>query len=100
MGIRRGGGGYRGELLMTLHMLFGSAQLESCLALLRASDTLMVMDRNALESLSMATVAVPCDVGVLEDARSGPDANEGFALIDTAGWVELVRRHPHSMSWY
>jgi hypothetical protein len=37
---------------------------------------------------------------VLEDARSGSDANEGFALIDTAGWVELVCRHPHSMSWY
>ena len=85
---------------MTLHMLFGSAQLETCLALLRADDTLMVMDREALESLSVATVAPPCDIVVLEDARSGPDANEGFALIDTAGWLELVCHHPHSMSWY
>ena len=85
---------------MTLHMLFGSAQLESCLALLGASDTLMVMDRDALESLSAATVAPPCDVVVLEDARSGLDANEGFALIDTAGWLELVCQHTHSMSWY
>ena len=85
---------------MTLHMLFGSAQLETCLALLRADDTLMVMDREALESLSVATVAPPCDIVVLEDARSGPDANEGFALIDTAGWLELVCQHPHSISWY
>ena len=87
---------------MTLHMLFGSAQLETCLALLCTDDTLMVMDREALESLSVATVAPPCDIDivVLEDARSGPDANEGFALIDTAGWLELVCQHPHSMSWY
>jgi len=85
---------------MTLHMLFGSAQLETCLALLRADDTLMVMDREALESLSVATVAPPCDIVVLEDTRPGPDANEGFALIDTAGWLELVCQHPHSMSWY
>ena len=85
---------------MTLHMLFGSAQLDTCLALLGASDTLMVMDRDALESLNAATVATPCNVVVLEDARSGPDANEGFALIDTAGWLELVCQHTHSMSWY
>ena len=85
---------------MTLHMLFGSAQLETCLALLGASDTLMVLDRDALESLTVATVALPCNVVVLEDARSGLDANEGFALIDTTGWLELVCQHPHSMSWY
>ena len=85
---------------MTLHMLFGSAQLETCLALLRADDTLMVMDREALESLSAATITPPCDIVVLEDARFGSDANEGFALIDTAGWVELVCQHTHSMSWY
>ena len=84
---------------MTLHMLFGSAQLDTCLALLGASDTLMVMDRDALESLNAATVATPCNVVVLEDARSGPDANLGFALIDTAGWLELICQHPHSMSW-
>lgn len=84
---------------MTLHMLFGSAQLETCLALLRADDTLLVMDRDLLKSLSAATVALPCDVVVLEDATR-PDANEGFALIDTAGWLELVCQHTHSMSWY
>jgi len=85
---------------MTLHMLFGSEQLESCLALLDTGDTLLVMDCDALESLSAATVAPPCDVVVLEDARSGSDANEGLALIDTAGWVELVCQHAHSTSWY
>ncbi|MFL2503425.1 MAG: hypothetical protein ACJ0Q1_11045 [Luminiphilus sp.] len=85
---------------MTLHMLFGSAQLESCLALLGKGDTLMVMDSDALESLSAATVAPPCDVVVLEDTRSRPDDNEDFALIDTASWLELVCQHPHSMSWY
>ena len=84
---------------MTLHMLFGSAQLETCLALLRADDTLLVMDRDALESLNVGTEALPCDVVVLEDARSGPAADEGFALIDTAGWLELVCQHTHSMSW-
>ena len=84
---------------MTLHMIFGSSQLENCLALLKADDTLMVMDRSALESLNVATMAPPCDVVLLEDPR-GPDANEGFALIDTAGWLELVCQHTHSMSWY
>ena len=83
---------------MTLHMLFGSAQLEECLALLNADDTLMVMNSHALESLNVATVAPPCDVVLLEDA-TGPDANEGFALIDTETWLELVCQHPHSMSW-
>ena len=83
---------------MTLHMIFGSAQLENCLALLKADDTLMVMDRSALESLNVATMAPPCDVVLLEDPR-GPDVNKGFALIDIAGWLELVCRHPHSMSW-
>ena len=83
---------------MTLHMLFGNAQLETCLALLRADDTLLVMDRDALESLNVGTEALPCDVVVLEDA-TGRDANEGFALIDTAGWLELVCQHTHSMSW-
>jgi len=85
---------------MTLHMLFGSEQLESCLALLSTGDTLIVIDRNALKSLSAATISPPCDVVVLEDARSGPAADEGFALIDTASWLELVCNHPHSMSWY
>ena len=85
---------------MMLHMLFGRAQLENCLALLGPSDTLLVMDRDVLESLSAGAEAVPCDVVVLEDARSGLDANEGFALIDTAGWLELVCQHTHSMSWY
>ena len=84
---------------MTLHMLFGCAQLENCLALLRANDTLIVMDSAALQSLSVATVAPPCDVVVLEGASSGPDANERFAQIDTAGWLELICQHPHSMSW-
>ena len=85
---------------MTLHMLFGSEQLESCLALLDTGDTLLVMNCDALESLSAATLAPPCDVVVLEDARSGSDANEGLALIDTAGWIELVCQHAHSTSWY
>ncbi len=83
---------------MTLHMLFGSAQLENCLALLRADDTLVVMDRGALESLSFAALALPCNVALLEDA-TGSDANEGFALIDTEGWLELISKYPHSVSW-
>lgn len=84
---------------MMLHMLFGSAQLENCLALLKADDTLMVIDSGALESLTAAAVALPCNVVVLEDARSGPDANEDFALIDTEGWLELICQYPHSVSW-
>ncbi len=84
---------------MTLHMLFGCAQLENCLALLRAHDTLIVMDSDALESLSADTLAPSCDVVVLEGVASGPEGNERFALIDTAGWLELICKHPHSMSW-
>ena len=60
---------------MTLHMLFGRAQLENCFALLGSSDTLLVMDRDVLESVSAATEPVPCDIVVLEEAPSGLDAN-------------------------
>ena len=84
---------------MTLHMLFGCAQLENCLALLRANDTLMVVHASALEALDVAHAALPCHVVVLDDASPGPDAHEGLALIDTAGWLELICQYPHSMSW-
>ena len=84
---------------MMLHMLFGSAQLENCLALLKADDTLMVIDSGALASLTAAIAMLPADKVVLEGARSGPNANQGFALIDTEGWLELICQYPHSVSW-
>ena len=85
---------------MTLHMLFGCAQLENCLALLTANDTLMVIDYSALEALKACPATLPCDLVVLEEASSELLSHKGLALIDTAGWLELVCQYPHSMSWF
>ena len=84
---------------MTLHMLFGCAQLDICLELLTASDTLMVIHTDALEALNTARSALPCEVVALKDASLGPVSHEGLTVIDTAGWLELICQHPHSMSW-
>ena len=84
---------------MTLHMLFGCAQLENCLALLTASDTIMVINTDALGALNVTKAALPCKLVLLADAKSGPVSYEGLAVVDTAGWLELIRQHSHSMSW-
>ena len=85
---------------MTLHMLFGCAQLENCLALLTANDTLMVIDYSALKPLKAASAKLPCDLVVLGEASSELRSHKGLALIDTVGWLELICQHPHSMSWF
>ena len=83
---------------MALHHLYGQQQLQDCLALLAADDTLLVMDAELLE-VTDSLESLPCSVMLLDD--SGPNgANSGsLPIIDTTGWIELVSQHPHSMSW-
>ena len=83
---------------MVLHLLFGQQQLQDCLALLAADDTLLVMDAELLE-VTDALESLPCSVMLLDDSEPNT-ANDGpLPIIDTAGWIELVSQHPHSMSW-
>tara|TARA_B100001057_G_scaffold404813_1_gene417535 strand:+ start:275 stop:529 length:255 start_codon:yes stop_codon:yes gene_type:complete len=83
---------------MVLHLLYGQQQLQDCLTLLAADDTLLVMDAELLE-VTDALESLPCSVMLLDDSeRNG--ANIGpLPIIDTTGWIELVSQHPHSMSW-
>ncbi len=83
---------------MVLHLLFGQQQLQDCLALLAADDTLLVMDAVLLE-VTDALESVPCSVMLLEDSELNGANNGSIPIIDTTGWIELVSQHPHSMSW-
>ena len=46
---------------MVLHLLYGQQQLQDCLALLAADDTLLVMDAELLE-VTDALESLPCSV--------------------------------------
>jgi hypothetical protein len=83
---------------MVLHLLFGQQQLQDCLALLAADDTLLVMDAELLE-VTDALENLPCSVMLLEDSKLTGANNGSIPIIDTTGWLELVGQHPHSMSW-
>ena len=83
---------------MVLHLLFGQQQLQDCLALLAADDTLLVMDAELLE-VTDALESLPCSVMLLDDSEPNTANNGPLTIIDTARWIELVSQHPHSMSW-
>ena len=84
---------------MVLHLLYGQHQVEDCLALVSAQDTLLVMDSNVLELIGDSLSSVPCDVKVLDESAAKGAYNGDATVIDTAGWIELLSQHPHSMSW-
>ena len=83
---------------MVLHHLYGQQQLQDCLALLAADDTLLVMDAELLE-VTDALESLPCSVMLLDDSGPNGANNASLPIIDTTGWIELVSQHPHSMSW-
>ena len=83
---------------MALHLLYGQQQLEDCLALLAADDTLLVMDAQLLEVTDVLE-RLPCSVMLLDDSEPNGANNGSLQIIDTTGWIELVSQHPHSMSW-
>ena len=83
---------------MALHLLYGQQQLEDCLALLAADDTLLVMDAQLLEVTDVLET-LPCSVMLVDDSEPNGAKNGSLPIIDTTGWIELVSQHPHSMSW-
>ena len=83
---------------MVLHLLYGQQQLQDCLALLAADDTLLIMDAELLEATG-ALESLTCSVMLLDDSEPSGANNGSLPIIDTTGWIELVSQHPHSMSW-
>ena len=84
---------------MVLHHLYGQQQLQDCLALLAADDTLLVMDAELLE-VTDALESLPCSVMLIDDSEPNGANNGSLPIIDTTRWIELVSQHPHSMSWW
>ena len=84
---------------MVLHHLYGQQQLADCLSLVGADDTVLIMDAGLLEVAGDAFSSFSCAVMVLDDAESHSADHAGLPVIDTTGWLDLVCRHPHGMSW-
>ena len=84
---------------MVLHLLYGQQQLQNCLDLLVADDTLLVMDASIIEAVGESLSSLPCDVIVLDDSDSNGARNDGLVVTDTVGLLDLIMRYPHSMSW-
>jgi hypothetical protein len=84
---------------MVLHMLYGRQQMEDCVALLTANDTLLVMDARVWEQVGESLGGLPCPVALLDNASAQSAPEDAVARINTCDWLELVCRHPHSMSW-
>ena len=84
---------------MVLHLLFGQQQIQDCLNLVGAHDTLLLMDASVLECASEPLSSLPCKVMLLDESGSHRTGNDGISLIDTTGWLELINHYPHSMSW-
>ena len=84
---------------MVLHLLFGQQQLRECAELVDADDTLLVMETAIAETLGQSLSSLPCNVIVLDDSDLDGIRTDGLSVTVAIGWIELVRRHPHSMSW-
>ena len=84
---------------MVLHLLYGQQQLQNCLDLLGADDTLLVMEAGVIETARESLSSLPCDVIMLDEADSNVARNDGLSVTDTAGFLDLIIRHPHSVSW-
>ena len=83
---------------MVLHLLYGQQQLQDCLTLLAADDTLLVMDAELLE-VTDALERLPCSVMLLDDSEPNGANIGSLPIIDTTELIALVSQHPHSMSW-
>lgn len=84
---------------MVLHLLYGQQQLQNCLDLLDADDTLLVMEAPVVEAVSGSFPGLPCDVMVLDESDSNRARSDGLSVTDTAGLLNLIMRYPHSVSW-
>ena len=84
---------------MVLHLLYGQQQLQNCLDLLGADDTLLVMETAIAEAVRESLSGLSCDVIVLDVSDSDGIRTDGLRVTDTAGLLDLIIRHPHSVSW-
>ena len=84
---------------MVLHLLYGQQQLQNCLDLLDADDTLLVMDASIIQAAGESLSSLPCDVIALDDSDSNGARNDGLVVTDTIGLLDLIMRYPHSVSW-
>ena len=84
---------------MVLHLLYGQQQLQNCLDLLGADDTVLVMEAAVVEAVSGSFSGLPCDVLVLDESDSNRARSDGLRVTDTAGLLDLITRYPHSVSW-
>ena len=84
---------------MVLHLLYGQQQLQNCLDLLDADDTLLVMEAAVAEAVSGSVSGLSCDVMVLDESDSNRARSDGLSVTDTAGLLDLIIRHTHSVSW-
>ena len=84
---------------MVLHLLYGQQQLQNCLDLLGADDTLLVMEAAVVEAVSESLLGLPCDVMVLDESDSNRARSDGLSVTDTVGLLDLIIRHTHSVSW-
>ncbi len=84
---------------MVLHHVYGQKQLDDCLCLVGADDTVLIMDAGLLEVAGDAFSTLSCAVMVLDDSESHSADHAGLPVIDTTEWLDLVCQHPHSMSW-
>ena len=88
---------------MILHMIHSTQLFDECLALLEASDTLLVMDPSVIESEPERFVDLPCPVCVLsEPSTPTADATVEVGIprqISITDWVQLTCHYPHNMVW-
>ena len=98
MVCRRLGRRYRGELLMVLHMLYGTAELTECVALLTSADSVIVMEPAVIIDTKTLS-SLPCPAFALDTAAFTTPDDENLPRIDVAKWVELTSRYSHSMTW-
>ena len=84
---------------MVLHLLYGQQQLQNCLDLLGADDTVLVMEAAVAEAVRGSFSGLQCDVMVLDESDSSRARSDSLRVTDTAGLMDLIMRYPHSVSW-
>ena len=83
---------------MVLHMLYGTAELPECLALLTSADSVIVMEPAVIIDTKTLS-SLPCPAFALDVAPLGSTDEKNLPRISIAQWVELTSQHPHSMAW-
>lgn len=84
---------------MMLHMLYGTAELPECIALLTSADSVIVMEPATVIIDTKILSSLPCPAFALDTAALTSTDEKNLPRISMAQWVELISRHAHSMTW-